>query len=367
MVISCINIFLKPGDIYSSSEPVAIKTVLGSCVSVCIHDPVNKVGGCNHYLLPRPTGEENSPLHYGEIAVPRLIEMVTTEGGNRNYFCAQIVGGSFLPQSNTSTVGEQNIAVARAILKEYAIPIVCEDVGDNFGRVIKYYTHSNKLHIRKVDAPNEEDISPDSRRVNFIKLSNAQFSALQRVLSLSVRQAQVSLSSMLETPLELDIADIMLRKMRYAQEYIRKEFPNFLISIDQKEKAPLGRVVMLMDPCKMELVVNSLLERALNTPLQYERLETSAITEMANIVINAILGSLANQLDFSMMLRAPVLIRSQEKQALLPFMDGYKQCKAGLIVKTNLKIPALGLKTLLLILVELNSLYTFLLKLEKAS
>jgi chemotaxis protein CheD len=40
------------GEIYTSSEPAVVETILGSCVSVCLFDPVRKTGGMNHILLP---------------------------------------------------------------------------------------------------------------------------------------------------------------------------------------------------------------------------------------------------------------------------------------------------------------------------
>ncbi|MBW4057105.1 MAG: chemoreceptor glutamine deamidase CheD, partial [Proteobacteria bacterium] len=40
---------ILPGQYYATAENNVITTVLGSCVSVCLYDVVNGVGGMNHY------------------------------------------------------------------------------------------------------------------------------------------------------------------------------------------------------------------------------------------------------------------------------------------------------------------------------
>jgi chemotaxis protein CheD len=49
--------FLYPAALFASSQPYVINTILGSCVAVCLWDPVYKVGGMAHYMLPLWNGE----------------------------------------------------------------------------------------------------------------------------------------------------------------------------------------------------------------------------------------------------------------------------------------------------------------------
>ena len=44
--------FLHPSAIYASKEPTAVSTILGTCVAVCLYDPVLHIGGINHYIMP---------------------------------------------------------------------------------------------------------------------------------------------------------------------------------------------------------------------------------------------------------------------------------------------------------------------------
>ena len=67
---------LLPGDYYVTREDEVLDTVLGSCVSACIRNPRLRIGGMNHFMLPRPSGAgndtwESSPAAPRATAAPR--------------------------------------------------------------------------------------------------------------------------------------------------------------------------------------------------------------------------------------------------------------------------------------------------------
>ena len=45
---------ILPGEYFVSREPMVVYTVLGSCISACVRDPIAGVGGMNHFMLPAP-------------------------------------------------------------------------------------------------------------------------------------------------------------------------------------------------------------------------------------------------------------------------------------------------------------------------
>ena len=65
--------FLYPGAIYISPEPTLITTILGSCVAICLYDPILQIGGMNHYMLPLWNGQGLASPRYGNIAIEKLI------------------------------------------------------------------------------------------------------------------------------------------------------------------------------------------------------------------------------------------------------------------------------------------------------
>lgn len=155
------------GEYYISSSNEVISTVLGSCISVCLYDPVNGVGGMNHFMLPEGgqgreslygTGglnkdklTENS-MRYGITAMEVLIGEMQKKGADRNHMKAKVFGGGRVinRDSGAPTVGDKNIGFAKAYLKTEKIPIESENVGDSHGRKIFFLTGNNSVFVKKV-------------------------------------------------------------------------------------------------------------------------------------------------------------------------------------------------------------------------
>jgi chemotaxis protein CheY-P-specific phosphatase CheC len=154
--------------------------------------------------------------------------------------------------------------------------------------------------------------------------------------------------------------------MGYAQKYLRN-FQGCIVSISPESSSTLGEVVMLMDSGKMALCIQSLLQRKAVFPRGYDRMEISVILELANIIIHAIIGTLANSLGFSYSLDLPLLISSQEEFTHIHFMKQGKTWKISLVLKASLKIPGSHVDTCFLLLVELESPFSFFRNLEKIS
>ena len=92
------QISIHIGGYHASREPSVIHTVLGSCVAVCLFDPVNRVGGMNHILLPGKADMRHFDVsaRYGINAMELLINKMMQLGGSRNRFLAKVFGGAHL-------------------------------------------------------------------------------------------------------------------------------------------------------------------------------------------------------------------------------------------------------------------------------
>jgi chemotaxis protein CheD len=139
--------FLKPGGIFVSHELTHIHTVLGSCISVCIYDSKNHVGGMNHFIYHHATTNARN-CRYGDVAVQHLIKLMIEAGGNPKDFIAHIVGGSqsLIPES---IIGDENYKVAKQILHQYGITIGVTDVGGMSFRKIEFNNISGEVIIKK--------------------------------------------------------------------------------------------------------------------------------------------------------------------------------------------------------------------------
>lgn len=132
------EIYLPPGRIVASCEPAAIRSILGSCVAVCLWDPRLKVGGMAHYMLPNGGTEENSSARFGNIAIERLIEKLLDMGAQKKNLKAKIFGGACVIEAfnKENHLGKKNVRMARKVLANEAIPVLNEDVEGRLGRRI---------------------------------------------------------------------------------------------------------------------------------------------------------------------------------------------------------------------------------------
>lgn len=144
--------FLYPAALYVSANPCLIHTILGSCVSICLWDPVNKLGGMNHYMLPLWNGQGLASPKYGNIAIEKLIRQVESFGGIRSKFIAKVFGGAYVLNSKNESfrIGERNIEIAYSALKEFNIPVVAKSVSGELGRKILFSTQTGEVKMRFV-------------------------------------------------------------------------------------------------------------------------------------------------------------------------------------------------------------------------
>ena len=152
------------GDFYISNQDELISTVLGSCVSVCIRDPMINVGGINHFILPDSERDILSASNrYGVYAMERLINGIIKHGGQRENFEIKLGGGSAMV-NGINDVGSRNIQFIRQFLITEGLTTVAEDLGGFNGRKIQYNVTTGKLMVKKlkndhrsrIDAMDEE-------------------------------------------------------------------------------------------------------------------------------------------------------------------------------------------------------------------
>jgi chemotaxis protein CheD len=147
-----LQFYLHAGQLHAAAAPTAITTVLGSCVSVCLHDPVTKIGGMNHYLLPHHVERERSP-RFGNVAVPQLVEALLQAGARRGGLVAKIFGGASVIGAmggRGRRLGEENALLAVRLLEEAGIPVLDQDVGGSRGRKLVFFSDEGAAWVRQL-------------------------------------------------------------------------------------------------------------------------------------------------------------------------------------------------------------------------
>ncbi|NLC27916.1 MAG: chemotaxis protein CheD [Campylobacteraceae bacterium] len=142
--------FIHVGEIFIGVKPTQISTILGSCISVCLHDPVEKIGGMNHYLVPLWNENGLQSPRYGNISIPRLIEGMENVGSNRKNIVAKIFGGANVidVSQENMMIGRKNILIAKELLRDYNIKILAQDVGGVRGRRIMMESNTGKILLK---------------------------------------------------------------------------------------------------------------------------------------------------------------------------------------------------------------------------
>ena len=141
-------VYLHPGRMFAAAHRCEITTVLGSCVSVCLYDPVSGVGGANHYLLPHDSMKSNEPLRCGPAAIRALIDSLVNLGARRDRLVAKVYGGAHVLKAMSAErwhMGAANIEVARSVLRDNGITVHTMDVGGLRGRKLLFVTDGTAL------------------------------------------------------------------------------------------------------------------------------------------------------------------------------------------------------------------------------
>ncbi|MBW7903558.1 MAG: chemotaxis protein CheD [Rhodocyclaceae bacterium] len=113
-----------------------LRTILGSCVAVCLFDPVARVGGMNHYVYP-PRGRERtircgSTSMAGDVCMAGLFEAMLRAGARPERLRAKAFGGGrMFEHEDVMTVGKHNTRYAVFWLEQAGIPL---DLSDFHGR-----------------------------------------------------------------------------------------------------------------------------------------------------------------------------------------------------------------------------------------
>jgi len=148
--------YLLPGQLFATRVPHEITTVLGSCVAVCLWDPVLRAGGMNHFMLPAYNGNGEPSDRYGDIAIRNLVMRMDSLGSRRGNLRAKVYGGGNVlcspVESGLQLIGLKNVTIAREVLSLEGVEVVSEQVGQMHGRKLRFNTHTGALNVEHINS-----------------------------------------------------------------------------------------------------------------------------------------------------------------------------------------------------------------------
>lgn len=144
-------------DLNICKSPDMITTLgLGSCIGIALYDPVTKIGGLAHIMLPDSTQMRNNTniAKFADTGIEELVKRMVAAGANKGRLVAKIAGGAKMFEvsglSAIGNVGERNAMASKEKLKQLGIPLKAEDTGLNYGRTVELYTETGEFRIKSV-------------------------------------------------------------------------------------------------------------------------------------------------------------------------------------------------------------------------
>lgn len=153
-------------DLKLAKPPDTLVTyALGSCVGICLLDPMLRLGGLSHIMLPTSSvapGDKNV-MKFADTAIPDLIRKMEAQGASRGRMKAKIAGGAQMfggtQQMNPDRekgddiwqIGNRNVAAVTTILQRIGIPIIAKDVLANYGRTVFFDPGTGIMTVKSLN------------------------------------------------------------------------------------------------------------------------------------------------------------------------------------------------------------------------
>lgn len=144
--ISDFKISNNPGD-------VVITYALGSCIGISVYDPVARVGGLLHYMLPDSALDErkakDNPAMFADTGIPTLFKSCYQLGAEKKRMIVKVAGGaSILDDNNFFRIGQKNIMAMRKIFWKNNVMIAAENTGENYNRTVRLEMATGKTYVK---------------------------------------------------------------------------------------------------------------------------------------------------------------------------------------------------------------------------
>jgi len=140
-------------------DNTVLVTVLGSCVAACLHDPVLRLGGMNHFLLPDGNPNVGDSTRYGAHAMEVLINELLQHGAARKRLQAKVFGGGNVLQGFTHTlIGSRNADFVLKYLDAERIPVVAQDLRGIHPRKVYFFPETGKVMVQRLPHSHDAEL-----------------------------------------------------------------------------------------------------------------------------------------------------------------------------------------------------------------
>ena len=141
------------GDLFMSTSRDLVAYSLGSCIGICLWDPIARVAAMAHVVLPTaPSGRVRTPGKFGDTAVPAMLAALKRAGAQKLRLQCKIAGGAAVLAigggGSLPKIGDRNVEAVKAALAKANIRILGERTGGNQGRTVRLEPSSGRVLVR---------------------------------------------------------------------------------------------------------------------------------------------------------------------------------------------------------------------------
>lgn len=150
------------GEMHVARDGEIVAYSLGSCVAICLYDPLVKLAGMVHVVLPAApaAGPGALPGKYADTALPELLDRLAAEGAVKHRLQCKLAGGAAVLSIGGSgsmpSIGQRNAEAVKSGLERVRIRILAESLGGTVGRTVRLSAATGRIIVRKVNGPEEE-------------------------------------------------------------------------------------------------------------------------------------------------------------------------------------------------------------------
>ena len=141
----------------AKGEGMLVTYALGSCIGICLHDPVLKLGALVHIMLPvNMEAGRKTPMKYADTGIRETLRLMESKGASRNRITAKIAGGAKMFEVGSSSlgnIGQRNIESVHINLKKEGIRLLKEDVGGGVARTLLFDVATGQACVRCYGRP----------------------------------------------------------------------------------------------------------------------------------------------------------------------------------------------------------------------
>jgi chemotaxis protein methyltransferase CheR len=154
------------GGVRASREPMHLRTVLGSCVCACLFDPIARLGGINHFMLPDGLEDANMPTRFGVNAMEVLINDLLKLGADRRRLQAKVFGAAHVLSGTglAPDVPRRNAMFVKEFLETEGIPIASSRLGGSAPVEVVFTSDTGKAMVRTLGDAVGRDLAREESR-----------------------------------------------------------------------------------------------------------------------------------------------------------------------------------------------------------